>query len=290
MASQTRQPEFVIGEVLTFSGVVDAAIKVIDNYARWEVLVSLQQHIPFLAHPIIPLVLLVLGMILIQRSMRKTFSRSVEEAGRVKLHDDHGKEILPPLKLPSMMPTYIVIFSGVIMACVIALIWILTYSPVVASSPLPAVMVPIEKTKPWNPPASVHPSVPINAPYCPNGICPTAPNFGTQTVNNGPPPLELKASLAMSASDQPGLIKAIITVTPNQPVVAPTAIALEFDNPIKSMGWWIAGSATTTGGGPFRNGKHAMVSIGTSFSPQHALLLTIYSELPLTLLADPHLE
>ena len=35
------------------------------------------------------------------------------------------------------------------------------------------------------------PSTVISAPNCPNGICPTAPNFGNQTVNNGPPPPKL---------------------------------------------------------------------------------------------------
>lgn len=79
MASQAKQPEFILGEVLTFSGVVDAVIAVIDHYSRWEVLVSLQEHIPFLAHPITPLILLVTGTILIQRSMRKTLLDSLNE-------------------------------------------------------------------------------------------------------------------------------------------------------------------------------------------------------------------
>src|ERR1700690_1967486 len=137
MGSVAKQPEFVIGEVLTFSGIVDAAISAIDYYSRWEVLVSLQHHVPFLAHPITPIVLLVSGLILIQRSMRRAFAESLKAAQEVQLRDEHGKAIAPNVKVPTMVPTYGVIGAGLLVAAIIALVWVMTYAapcPSISSS------------------------------------------------------------------------------------------------------------------------------------------------------------
>lgn len=109
-------------------------------------------------------------------------------------------------------------------------------------------------------------------------------------INNGPPPLAMTASENVVASDKEGFIKTIITVVPNIPVVAPTAVALELDNPISMIGFWVAGAAMIQGGGPSRIGTHALISVGTSFSPQHALLITVYSALPVKLIRPPSLE
>jgi hypothetical protein len=123
-----------------------------------------------------------------------------------------------------------------------------------------------------------------------SGDC--SPNIvgGGNAVNCGPPPLKLKAALETVTSDKEGFIETLITITPNRAVSAPTGVALEFDNPTATIIYSVAGTNTTLLSGPSRNGKHAMVPVGMSFNPQHALVLTVYSELPLTLLADPHLE
>jgi hypothetical protein len=109
-------------------------------------------------------------------------------------------------------------------------------------------------------------------------------------ANCGPPPLVMTTSKRVVESDKDGLIKTIITVVPSEPVSAPTAVAIQFDNPITSMDFWVEGAASTSGGGPYRNGTHAMISIGTGFNPKHALLLTVYSVLPVTVVKPPTLE
>jgi len=124
-----------------------------------------------------------------------------------------------------------------------------------------------------------------------SGDC--SPNMigGANTVSCGPPPLKLNASLRTVTSDKQGLIETIITVTPNQPVAAPCAVAIEFDNPIASIAAAIAGTATTTLTGRLpRLGKHVMVPVGDSFNPQHALVINVYSEQPIRVVGDPHLE
>jgi hypothetical protein len=110
------------------------------------------------------------------------------------------------------------------------------------------------------------------------------------TTNCGPPPLEMSASSQTVPTDKEGLVKTIITITPNVPVPAPTSVAVEFDNPVSSMGFWVAGAAGVIGGGPYRNGVHGLISIGTGFSAQHPLLLTVYSEKPVRVIQPPKLE
>jgi hypothetical protein len=115
-------------------------------------------------------------------------------------------------------------------------------------------------------------------------------NNGTAIVNNGPPPLELVPSVQVVQSDKPGLIKSVITIVPNMPVSAPTAIALEFDNPISSISFSISNVGAFMGGGPYRIGVHAMVSIGTGFGPQRPVSIVVYSEKTVNLVAPPKLE
>jgi hypothetical protein len=146
MDSLAKQPEFVIGELFTFSGIVDAAIRAIDFYSRWEVLASLQRDVPFLAHPITPILLVVVGLILIQRSMRRVFAASLNTARQARLHDEHGKVIAPFIKLPSMVPTYGVIAAGILVSGVIALVWIMTYAAPVPAFALAIKVPPICKT------------------------------------------------------------------------------------------------------------------------------------------------
>ena len=66
--SAAPKTEFVVGELLTFSGVLDSAIRIIDNYSRWEILVSLQERIGWLASPATSVVLLTAGPSALGRS------------------------------------------------------------------------------------------------------------------------------------------------------------------------------------------------------------------------------
>lgn len=125
----------------------------------------------------------------------------------------------------------------------------------------------------------------------PGGINIGRDNNGTAIVNNGPPPLELMPSLRVVESDRPGLIKTIVTIVPNAPVSAPTAVALEFDKPISRIEiHGIYGAAAVTSGGPFRIGVHALISVGTGFGPSHPLLIAVYSEEPVRVIEPPRLE
>src|SRR5437879_13254338 len=99
--------EFVLGEFLTFSGVVDAAIHIVDYYSRWEVLVSLQQQVPLLAHPATPLILLLGGLFLIQRSVQKSVADSIRIAHDSRLRDHQGNLITLTVSPPSMKLTYV---------------------------------------------------------------------------------------------------------------------------------------------------------------------------------------
>jgi hypothetical protein len=126
---------------------------------------------------------------------------------------------------------------------------------------------------------------------CDGSACAQGP--GSQATYNqyGPPPLKLTASLQTVASDKEGLMKTAITVTPNQPVTAPSAVEIEFDNPITGITAAVAGTDTTTLTGRLpRIGKHAMVPVADGFNAQHSLIVFVYSEQPVKVLGDPHLE
>jgi hypothetical protein len=128
----------------------------------------------------------------------------------------------------------------------------------------------------------------INAP---GGIAVGGGTVNQPTVNNfGPPPLELKASLQPVDSDKQGLIKTEITIVPNESVSAPFGLALELDNPIVSIWFVVENAGATVGGGPYRLGTHALVTVGTGISPSHALIITVYSALPVKLVKPPSIE
>jgi hypothetical protein len=104
-------------------------------------------------------------------------------------------------------------------------------------------------------------------------------------------PLTLTPSLVIVPSDQNGFIKTIITVVPNIDVVAPVNVALKFSSPVKSVGFWVQGAGVILAGGPdsVSDGLRPVIPIGTGFNPKHALLLTVYSVLPVKL-EDIHLQ
>jgi len=124
----------------------------------------------------------------------------------------------------------------------------------------------------------------------PGSIAQLGGSGNTATVNNGPPPLKLTPSLRVVASDREGMVKTEITVVPNLAVSAPFSIALDFDNPINSIGWNIQGVGALLGGGNFRLGTHALTTVGTGIGPQHPLIVTVYSNLPVELVKEPNLE
>jgi len=112
-----------------------------------------------------------------------------------------------------------------------------------------------------------------------------------QAANCGPAPLILSPSSSTVLSDKEGLVKTVIRVVPNEAVAAPFNVVLKFDNPVKSVGFWVEGAGTVLGGGPasVTSGNNPVIPVGTGFNPKHGLLLTVYSDLPVRLI-DIHLE
>lgn len=181
-----NKAQFALGEFFTFSGVLETAIRIIDHYARWESLVSLQEHIGFLASPVTSLVLLVAGLILIHRSMQQKAAELIRLPSEARLHDADGNLITPSIKMPSVGVTIAIIALGIVVALCVALIWIMRYEP-----PLPRIVradIPVPmpcKTDECFPKPSFNAFVPINV-SAPNGM-PIVGNKGTvnnPTVNN----------------------------------------------------------------------------------------------------------
>jgi hypothetical protein len=212
MGAASEKAEFILGELLTFSGVVDAGIRIIDQYSRWEVLVSLQEHVWFLAHPAAPMILLVAGLILIQRSMQRTFARSLKEGQESRLQDESGNRIIAQVAPPRITTTLLFVFAGVIVAMICALAWIMSYSPrpptLIAKIEAPAICKTAD-CFPATPKGPLRPtSVVVNAP----GGIPIVDNRGTvinPTVNNyAPLPRRLfdpqKNELAACLRKKPG--------------------------------------------------------------------------------------
>ncbi|MGD0792760.1 MAG: hypothetical protein ABR920_13420 [Terriglobales bacterium] len=110
-------------------------------------------------------------------------------------------------------------------------------------------------------------------------------------TNCGPPPLVLTPSLTVVPSDQEGFIKTLIKVVPNVDVAPPVNVVLKFDNPVRSVGFWIEGAGGVMAGGPASvpSGTNPVIPLGTGFNSKHALLLTVYSASPVKLV-DIHLE
>lgn len=161
--------EYAFGEILTFSGFFDAAIQAIDHYSRWEALLDLERIVPWLANPLTPMVLVVIGLFLIHRSLQKKLAISVADSRNSQLRDENGNRIEPAITVPSIAPTVLVIMGAIVVAFCLLLYKMLTYSPMV-SIPTPPVFVPIEKTKPW-PPRS--PTIP---PLTQRSYGPNSPN------------------------------------------------------------------------------------------------------------------
>jgi hypothetical protein len=138
-----------------------------------------------------------------------------------------------------------------------------------------------------------------SAPNCPNGICPTAPNFGVQTVNNGPPPLKLEYSFkTLTEEETPAFgferdkcpVVTHLRIVPNQAVPPPIRVALDFDYPVTNIATTIENVGGLMGGGPFTLGMHPISSpISPGISPHHALVVEVCSAVTVKLTGEPHL-
>jgi hypothetical protein len=73
-------------------------------------------------------------------------------------------------------------------------------------------------------------------------------------------------------------------------VTAPFVIALEFDNPISSIGHTVKNVGAQFSGGHFRVGTHALETVSTSIGPSHPLVVVVFSLLPVKLVAAPGIE
>jgi hypothetical protein len=138
----------------------------------------------------------------------------------------------------------------------------------------------------------------ITAPVT-QGDCGVVQNGGSNNNASpvcGPPPLLLTiASVNVGTegtefTEKPGFIKTEITIVPNQQVVAPFIIALEFDNPVTEIGHTVRGVAAQMLGGAFRVGTNARETVLTNLSPSHPLVVVVFSRLPVKLMAVPHIE
>ena len=83
-----------------------------------------------------------------------------------------------------------------------------------------------------------------------------------------------------------------MTVLPNQSVPPPFDLVLDFDKPVASVGVWVAGASTMLLGGPdtVSSGTHTVTPMNTRFSPQHPLLVTVYSKQPIKLTKAPDIK
>jgi hypothetical protein len=116
--------------------------------------------------------------------------------------------------------------------------------------------------------------------------------------NCGPPPLVLEVgsvetdvyNSSESFASKEGFHKTEITIIPNQQVIAPFTITLEFDNPVSEIGHTVKNVAVQMSGGVFRVGLHAREAVLTSIGPSHPLVVVVYSLLVVKLVSTPSIE
>lgn len=173
--------------------------------------------------------------------------------------------------------------------------------------PTPAIVAPIspaqsnKRTKPAGS-ASVSDKGPTYRVENPTGsiVNQDSTNLGTQTVNNGPPPLKLEYSFQTLASGEQGTfnfdilkchVRTHMRVVPNQAVPPPIRIALDFDYPVSNIGTTVENVGAISGGGPFTLGLHVISSPISSpgISPNHPLIVEVCSDVPVKLIGEPHL-
>jgi hypothetical protein len=86
------------------------------------------------------------------------------------------------------------------------------------------------------------------------------------------------------------LIETEIKIVPNEQVVAPFTIVLNFDNPVVEIGHTVENVAAQMFGGPFTVGIHARESVLTTISPSHPLIVFVYSRSIVNLQGSPTIE
>lgn len=174
MSVRAAKVEYAFGQLFTFSGVLEGGIRLIDHYSRWEVLVSLQQHVGLLAHPAAPFVLLLVGLFLIQRSMQRQIEQSLQAASEGQLRDENGNRILPIIKVPKIGTTLIVVGSALIVALAFAVVWLWTYSPGIAAIQqkiyVPAICKTVDCWAQRVKPLTLDKPHPINVTVAPGGV------------------------------------------------------------------------------------------------------------------------
>lgn len=277
----------------------DFFVWALDNYARGELLMNLRAQLPpWLLNPVFVFVCMWGGLGLLYLSHQHQLRRILAQPSPLVDVEQYRSKERPGWLGPLLWVT----LGALVAAPILALAYSLAYQ---GSMPLVAHLnpPPICKT------ADCFPSAPkpkvkidspmINAPNCPNGICPTAPNFGTQTVNNGPPPLKLEYSFHTLLSDEKATfgfdrnkcpVVTHMRIVPNQSVAPPISVALDFDQPVTEIGTTIESIGGIMGGGPFTVGTHAVSSpISPGIGPHHALIVEVCSAVPVKLTSDPHL-
>jgi hypothetical protein len=247
-----EKTEYVLGELFTFTGALEAGIKIIDQYSRWEVLLSLQQHVGFLASPATPIILLIVGLILIQRSMQQRVSRAIKEATEVELRGLDGKPIYRTPKVPSIRFTLLIVSLGFAMATFICLAWIWNYRPPLPSLHATIYVPPVCRGGNCVPTHSGAPRPkPVRIISAPNGIAIGGGTVTNPTVNNfgisKPPrviPENLKPELINWLSQNP--TKA--TVSCISPDGEACAVATEWQKLLHNAGWDVPGVNINIGG------------------------------------------
>jgi hypothetical protein len=166
----------------------DFFVWALDNYARGELLMNLREQLPpWLVNPAFVFVCMCGGLALIYLSHQQQLRRILARPSQLVDVEQYRGTQRPGWLLPLLW----VAFGALVAAPVLALAYSLAYKGTAPAPQAHLKVPPICKTADCFPPRPQptvvqKPSV-INSPNCPKGICPTAPNFGTQTVYNAPP-------------------------------------------------------------------------------------------------------
>ncbi len=188
-----------VGVAAIFLGVSDWGIELLDAFGRWETLMTFP-NIPFVHFLLSPLVspgLIFIGMLLILGARERQHKAEIEDdtTQHVVLHGADDRPLPTVSRGFQWWKWGLLVLSSALFAVLIVGVRIWFYLPDAPSAPSPpgVVLVEYPTNRPIN---NDHPTA--IGPNCPNGICPTGPNFGNQTVINGPPPVKLTVASIVS--------------------------------------------------------------------------------------------
>jgi hypothetical protein len=116
----------------------------------------------------------------------------------------------------------------------------------------------------------------------------------TATVNNGPPPVSLRATWGPSPDPQStctGLTTNVV-ITPNQAVSPPVHLAFDVDTPVLVLpDISVEGAGVVMSGGSARIGLHPKVTLVTpGITPEGRAVVRVCTAVPITQVSNPHLE